>query len=246
MVATGRADFGMERSDDVIVFAARGVPLVMIGAFMERDPQAIMFHRGSGIRSFKDLDGRNIMAVPGAPYISIMEQKYHIRVSVTPIDFGMNRFLADKNFVQQCFITNEPYYVGRQGADVGTFLISDTGFSPYRVWYATRNFIAAHPDIVRAFSKATIRGWREYIAGDRAAADARIASLNPKMDPDFMAYSVNAMKAYGLVTGDAAKGEAIGLIEGDRIATQISQLGAAGLLDHPVSVDDVFDPGFQP
>lgn len=246
MVATGRADFGMDRSDAVIIAAARGVPLVIVGAFMQRDPQAIMFHRESGIRSFRDLDGRNIMAVPGAAYISIMEEKFHIKVSVTPTDFGMTRFLADPGFVQQCFITNEPYYVRRHGADVGTFLVSDTGFSPYRVWYTTRSFLAGHADLVRAFSQASIRGWREYIGGDRAAADARIASLNPKMDPDFMTYSVGAMKAYGLVTGDPAKGEFLGRVDSDRIATQIKQLAGARLLDKAVSVDDVLDPRFQP
>ena len=246
MVATGRADFGMDRSDAVIIAAARGVPLVIVGAFMQRDPQAIMFHRESGIRSFADLDGRNIMAVPGAAYLSIMEEKFHIKVSVTPTDFGMTRFLADPNFVQQCFITNEPYYVRRHGANVGTFLTSDTGFSPYRVWYTSRSFLAAHADLVRAFSRASLQGWREYLGGDRAAADARIASLNPKMDPDFMAYSVGAMQTYGLVTGDPSKGELLGRIDRGRIATQIKQLAEAHLLDKAISVDDVLDPRFQP
>jgi NitT/TauT family transport system substrate-binding protein len=246
MVALGRADFGMERSDAIIIRAARGVPLVMVGAFMQRDPQAIMFHRESGIRSFRDLDGRNIMAVPGSAYLSIMEETFHIRVSVTPTDFGMTRFLADKNFVQQCFITNEPYYVRMHGADVGTLLISDTGFSPYRVWYTSRSFLAAHPEVVRAFGQATVRGWREYIDGDRSAADARIAALNPKMDPDFMAFSVQAMKTYGLVTGGTGGDADIGRIDPDRIATQIKQLAAIGLLDKPVTVGDVFDPRFQP
>src|SRR5258707_1115815 len=61
VVATGQADFALGRSDDVIVWATRGVPLVMVGALMQRDPQALMFHSESGIRTFKDLDGRNIM-----------------------------------------------------------------------------------------------------------------------------------------------------------------------------------------
>jgi NitT/TauT family transport system substrate-binding protein len=246
MVATGRADFGMERSDAIIIRAARGVPLVMVGAFMQRDPQAIMFHRESGIRSFRDLDGRNIMAVPGSAYLPIMEDAFHIKVSVTPTDFGMSRFLADKNFIQQCFITNEPYYVRKHGANVGTLLVSDTGFSPYRVWYTSRGFLAAHPDIVRAFSQASIRGWREYIDGDGTAADARITFLNPRMDRDFMAFSVQAMKTYGLVTGGAGGTGAIGRIDRARIATQIKQLAEVGLLDKPVTVDDVFDSRFQP
>jgi NitT/TauT family transport system substrate-binding protein len=245
-VATGIATFGMGRSDDVEIAAGHGVPIVMVGALMQRDPQAIMFHRESGIHTFKDLDGRNIMAVPGSPFIPIMEQTFHIKVAVTPLDFGLSRFMADKNFVQQCFITNEPFYVQRAGANVGTLLLSDTGFSPYRVWFAKQSFIAEHPDIVRAFTAASIRGWRDYIAGDNAEADARITALNPKMEPEFMAYSEKAMRDFQLVTGDPAKGEAVGQIVRSRLEQQLKQLAEMNQLERPVTVDEVFDPRFLP
>jgi len=245
VVATGRADFAMGRSDDVIIAAGRGVPLMLLGGFMQCDPQAIMFHEESGIHSFNDLNGRNLMAVPGSAFITIMENKFHIKVAITPTDFGMNRFLADNNFVQQCFLTNEPYYVRKEGAHVGVLVLSDTGFSPYRVWYARRDFVASHPDVVRAFAAASTRGWSEYIAGDRAAADARIASLNPKMETAFMDFSVHAMQEYHLITGDPAAGDAIGRIRRDRIETQIRQLSGIGLLDRPVTVDEVFDARFS-
>ena len=246
VVATGRADFAMGRSDDVIIDAGRGVPLMMLGGFMQRDPQAILFHTESGIRGFKDLDGRNLMAVPGSPFITIMENTFHIKVAVTPTDFGMNRFLADKNFVQQCFLTNEPFYVRQHGANVGVLVLSDSGFSPYRVWYGRRDFVRSHPDIVRAFGAATVRGWSEYIAGDRTEANARIASLNPKMEPEFMAFSVHAMQEYHLITGDPAAGEGVGQISRERIETQLRQLAGIGLLDRPVTLDEVFDARLLP
>jgi len=245
-VATGAATFAIGRSDDVAIAASRGIPIVMVGALMQRDPQAIMFHQESGIRTFKDLDGRNIMAVPGSTFLPIMEQTYHIKVAVTPLDFGLSRFMADKNFVQQCFITNEPFYVRKQGANVETLLLSDTGFSPYRVWYAKRSYITEHPEVVRAFTAASIRGWREYIAGDPAEANARITSLNPKMDPDFMAYSVKAMQDYHLVTGDPALGETTGQIRRERVEHELQQLAGIGQLERPVTVDEVFDASFLP
>ena len=246
MVATGKADFAIGRCEYVIVDEARGVPLVIVGAFMEHDPQAIMVHHESGIRSLKDLDGRNLMAVPGSPFIPIMENILHIKVGVTPSDFGMNRFLADKNFVQQCFLTNEPYYVRQHGAKADVLPISDCGFDPYRVWYARKAFVRDHPEVVRAFGAATLRGWRDFIEGDPAPANAVIAHRSiPRLDPEFMNYSRNAMKEFKLVAGDPALGEAIGKISRERIATQIRQLGEIGLLDHPVSVEEVYDRSLQ-
>jgi NitT/TauT family transport system substrate-binding protein len=242
----GDIQFSIGRSDDVILAVARGLPVVMVGALMQRDPQAIMFHNGSGIHGFKDLDGRNIMTTPAANFIPLMERKYGIKVSITPLDFGLSRFMADPNFVQQCFITNEPYYVRKQGADIGVLLLSDTGFSPYRVWFTSRQFATEHPDVVRAFTAASIRGWRDYIEGDPTPANRLIASENKQMLPDFIAFSVGAMKEYKLPAGDPAKGETYGQIKASRIAEQIHQLTEIGVLESPLKVEDVFDGSFLP
>jgi NitT/TauT family transport system substrate-binding protein len=245
-VATGQADIAIGASSDVILAASRGIPFVMLGAYMERDPQGILFHKESGILGFKDLDGRRIMAVPGSPFLDVIQRKFQIKLAVTPTDFGISRFLADKGFIQQCFVTNEPFYVKKMGADAGVLLISEGGFSPYRVMYARRDFIKAHGDIARAFVTASMRGWREYVSGDPSEANARIASLNSKMDPAFMAFAVQAMKDYKLVGGDPAAGDALGKIQRTRIATGIQQLSDIGLLDKPVKAEDVFDERFMP
>ncbi len=245
-VATGAVEFGVGRTDELVVAAGQGVPLVALGALMQHDPQAIMFHKESGIRSFKDLQGRALMAEPGAAWLKIMEKKMGITVSFLPLDFGLSRFLADKKFVQQCFITNEPFYVRQQGADVGTLLLSDAGIAPYRIWYTSRAFITKNPDAVRAFTAASIRGWREYIDGDRKAADALISALNPKMTPEFIAYGVGAMREFKLVHGDPAKGEQIGQIDPVRFANEIAELTSIGVLGKPVKLADVFDEKFLP
>jgi NitT/TauT family transport system substrate-binding protein len=242
----GDIQFCIARSDDVIITVARGLPVVMVGAYMQRDPQAIMFHAGSGIHGFKDLDGRSIMTTPAANFIPLMEKKYRIKVSITPLDFGLSRFMADPQFVQQCFITNEPYYVRKQGAQIETLLLSDTGFSPYRVWYTSRKFATEHPEAVRAFGAATIRGWRDYMEGDRTAANELIAAQNKQMLPEFIAYSVGAMKEYKLIAGDPAKGETYGQIQSQRIAEQIRQLVEIGVIESPLKVQDVFDESLLP
>lgn len=245
-VALGSAQFSIGRSDELAIAVSRGIPLQIVAALMQRDPQAIMFHEEGGISEFKDLDGRNVMAVPGSGWIMLMEKKFGITVSVTPLDFGLSRFMADKKFVQQCFITNEPYYVRQQGAKVKTLLLSGIGFPPYRVWYTSRSFAEKNPAIVKAFTAASIRGWSEYISGDRAEADRMIASLNAKMVPEFIAYSLATMRDYKLVAGDPEKGEAIGRIDPARIDEELRQLAALGVLGQPVKLADFFDPQFLP
>lgn len=245
-VAQGRATFAIGRSDDVIIHSSRGVPLLIAGALMQKDPQAIMFHQEAGIEDFKDLDGKLVMAAPGAAYIEILERKFDIEIQITPLDYGMARFIADKSFIQQCFITNEPYYVRREGADPGTLLIADSGFDPYRVWYTTQEYADKNPEIVEAFTRASIRGWHDYLFGDPDEANALIAERNPQMDEKFMDYARQAMIDNKLVHGEIEIGEGIGKVTRGRLSQQIEQLLDIGMIDEKVDVDAIFRPEFLP
>lgn len=245
-VALGQADFALQRSDQVILAASRGLPLVMVGAMMQKDAQGIMVHQGSGIESWQDLDGRSIMAIPGSLYLQLLEKKLGVRMSVIPHDFGMERFIADKDFVQQCFVTNEPFYVAQKGAHPKTFLLSDAGINPYRVWYTRRSFARQSPDVVAAFTRASVRGWREYLFGDRSQADAVISGLNPKMTPEFIEFSVNKMIDQNLVTGDSGDPEAIGKLERSRISAEIEEMAELGLLENVPAVGVIYTDRFLP
>jgi NitT/TauT family transport system substrate-binding protein len=245
-IAQGTAQFAISRSDEVIIGSERGIPLVIIGALMQKDPQAIMFHEESGIETLADLDGRAIMAGPGSAFIEILKQQYGIDFSVIPLDYGMSRFLADKEFVQQCFITNEPFYVSRAGANVETILLSESGFNPYRVWFTSKSFLRRNPEVVAAFHRASIRGWQDYLFGDRTRANQLIEEANPKMDPEFMEYVVKAMRENNLVTGDSGNVADVGKIDPARIEEQIQQLVSIGMLSEPKAVEDVYHKVGEP
>jgi len=238
-VAQDAVQFAIGRSDDVIIAASRGVPITIVASLMQKDPQALMFHKESGITDFKDLDGRAVMAAAGSAFIEIMQRKLDINVSVLPLDYGMSRFLAHKQFVQQCFITNEPYYVAREGANPGTLLLADMGFRPYRVWYASRSFARNNPDVVEAFTRASIRGWSDYLNGDPDPANTLISAANPKMTPAFVQFSRSALIKHKLVTGDSGDPAAIGSIDPARIQEQIEQLQSISMLEGEVTLERV-------
>jgi len=53
--------------------------------------------------------------------------------------------MSDKNFIQQCFITNEPFYVAKNGAQPRTLLLADPGFQHYRVYFCTQKYARGKP-----------------------------------------------------------------------------------------------------
>jgi hypothetical protein len=66
------------------------------------------------------------------------------------------------------------------------------------------------------------------------------------MVPEFVAFSVGAMKEHKLVAGDPAKGEAVGRLDPARVAEEIRQLAEIGVLDRPRQLADVLDDRFLP
>lgn len=245
-VALGRAEFGITDGNDVIVAISRGVPLVIVAAEMQRNPQGLLFHEAHPLASFEDLHGRTLMAGPGSAWVEFLARSRRLRFDLLPLTTDLTSFLADETMVRQCFVTQEPYFARQQGARVGTLLIADSGYDPYRVIYASREYLERKPEVVRAFVAASVRGLQDLVTGDHAPALAALERANPLMTPAIMAYSLEAMKAMRLVTGDPARGERIGLLTRERVGRQIEILQSLGQLGRPLTVDEVAVFAFVP
>ena len=245
-VATGRADLGMTNGDDVIVAAARGVPVKMVGAEMQRDPQGILFHSEHPLHSLQDLEGKTLMAGAGSTWIQVVQKKLGVKFNLLPLVGDLARFMNDKTFVQQCFVTNEPFFARQRGADVGALLIAGDSYEPYRVMFTSQKFLSEHPDIVAKFVRASVKGWVDYLTGDPAPANQLLVAKRNDLSPEFMAYSIKAMNDYKLVSGDPAKGEFTGQLTAARLQKQIDLLQSVGVLDKSVKVEDVATFDFLP
>jgi NitT/TauT family transport system substrate-binding protein len=245
-VAMGQAEMGMTNGDDVIVAVARGLPIVMVGAEMQRDPQGIMFHEENPLRELRDLQGRTLMAGSVSTWLDVLRKKLGIQFNQMPLVGDLARFMNDPVLVQQCFVTNEPFFARQRGAKVGALLIASDTYEPYRVMFTGREFLAKHPDVVARFVRASVRGWMDYLTGDPAPANKILAEKRNDLTPEFMAYSIKAMNDYKLVLGDPAKGEFAGQITAARLQKQIDLLKEVGVLDKAVKVEDVATFEFIP
>ena len=245
-VATGRADLGMTNGDDTIVAVGRGLPLKMVAAEMQRDAQGILYHAEHPIRDLRDLNGKTIMAGAGSVWIQFVQKKYGIQFNLLPLAGDLARFMNDKTFIQQCFVTNEPFFTRQRGAEVGALLIAHPGYEPYRVIFTSNDYLAKNPDVVRRFVRASLRGWADYLTGDPAPGNALLRQKRDDLSPEFLAYSIKAMKDYQLVLGDPARGEKVGQLTAERLETQIKLLAELGVLDRPVKREDVATFDFLP
>lgn len=245
-VAGGQVQFGLARSDDLILAAEQKLPVVMLSAQLEHDPQVIIVHAESPVHDFPDLDKHSIMAEPGSAWINFLQRKYHIQINTIPENYEIAQFLSDKNFIQQGFLTNEPFIFQQQNVPVRSLLIADSGYDPYRVLFSNRAYVRDHPEVVRAFVKAAIRGWHDYLEGDPAPGNALITQDYPGSTSAVLAFARTQILRSHIAAGDPAKGEQVGLITRRRLAEQIAVLKDLGLLSAPVAVEDVAAFEFLP
>lgn len=245
-VAKGLADFGMYRSDDVIVAASRGLPLIIVGAVLQHDPEALLVRASSPVKTLADLNGRSVIAPPSMTWIPYVKQKYGIKFDLRPLNYGLAVFLADPEAIQQCMMTSEPYFAEQRGVKVRTVPLADSGYDPYHSIICRRELVRNSPDVVRAFVAASIRGWRDYLEGDPAPAHALIQQRNSQMSAGQLEYSRRALIVHALVTGDPAQGERIGRISLKRIQQQIDVLTEMKILEVPVTAASVATRAFLP
>ncbi|MCD8482308.1 MAG: ABC transporter substrate-binding protein [Verrucomicrobia bacterium] len=229
-VLRGNAHFAMNRIDTILTLVEQNMPLTMVMATLQHDPQALMLHASHPAQSIADLDGATVMAIPGLTWISWVERRYGITLNIIPHDFGMERFLQNPLFIQQCLLTNEPYFVRKAGANPKVFPLADSGFDPYHGIYALSSTVENNPDLVRAFVKASQRGWQSFIFGDPAPALALIAERNPRMTPEFMEFAVSEMRARHLVEGRPEIEAFIGELRPQRVAELHDELVELGVL----------------
>src|SRR6202522_951414 len=169
LVASGKADIGLGSSDQILEGNSNGLPLVAVAATMQHDPQAVMVHKDSPIRDFKDLEGHTIAAQTGATWLKYVTSLYNLhQVREIPTTLSIANFLTDPGYVQQIFVTSKPFFARQAGVEVRTLPISSSGYDPYRVSFATRDFVTQHPDLVAKFVRASIRGWQAYLADPAA------------------------------------------------------------------------------
>ena len=146
--------------------------------------------------------------------------------------------MADKNLVQQGYLSSEPYAMEKEANyKPNVFLLADYGWPPYSTTIVCmEKTVKERPKAVAAFVKATMEGWKTYLKGDASAANALIKKDNPNMTDDKIANGIRLLNESGMVFGGDAAKLGAGVITDERMKKTYDMMVAMKLLD-PAKVD---------
>lgn len=234
LLAAGKADCVMGASDiEVYKIREQGVPAVTVATSFQQDPQGIVAH--PDVKTLGDLQGKTILIASAAhnTFWPWLKSKYGLKDSqVRPYASNLQPFLADSNTALQGYVTYDPYALKKAGAESNFLRFSDQGWPPYaNVVICMESTIKNKPDAISAFLKASMTGWKNYLTGDRSAADALIKKDNPQMTDGQIEFAVNALNDQKIVNGGDATTEGIGIITEDRLKQTYDFLVNAKILN---------------
>lgn len=233
IVATGKADIAQAGQIETLQQQAEAMPFIQFAAVFQDDPAGILVHADSSVRRFEDLQGKTIIARPGWPFLEFLKHKYGLKVNVVAQNFSVAAFLGNKEALQQGYYIAEPHHIVKAGGKMPRFLSTwDAGFRAYAVLITNKKFAREHPEDLRAFTRAYLRGWKDYLDGDPRPAHAAMKEANANNTDEFMMFSRKMIIDEKLVTGrDPDGGVAkIGRLDPARYVSQIAQLEKIGLL----------------
>src|SRR5215472_5629043 len=181
------------------------IPLITVAAHFQKNPQIFMSHPGVGLDKWEDLPKANPAFVSAGAvntFWAWMREAYGFKdENIKPYNFNSAPFIADKNSIQQGYLTSEPLEVEKQGGfKPNVFLLADQGYSTYATLIeARREMVEKNPDLVQRFVDASAIGWYHYLYGDNTKANEAIKKDNPDLRDDQIAFSVAKLKEYGIV-----------------------------------------------
>jgi NitT/TauT family transport system substrate-binding protein len=238
MLLFGKVDFFM--GGDLIgdfMSAESKLPLVAVAAYFQKSPQILMSHPGVGLDKWEDLPKSNSVYL-GAGSINTfyawLKLVYRFKdEAVRPYNFNSAPFIQNKTSIQQGYVTSEPYEIEKQGGfKPNVFLLSDYGYSTYSTLIeARRDIVEKKPDLVQRFVDASAIGWYHYLYGNNSQANAMIKALNPDINDNQIAFSIEQLKNHGIIdSGDTLK-LGIGAMTDARWKDFFEKMVAIGMID---------------
>lgn len=197
-VLSGQAQYGVGNSD-VLLLRQQGKPVVVLATVFQHSPLAFLVRQDAGVQSIHDLAGRRVMLEPGSAELLAYLRKAGIaREKIQAIDHGYNieALLAGKVAAMSVYVTDEPFRLQLLEIPYQLFRPRMAGIDFYGDnLYTTEQEIAEHPERVKAFRAASLRGWEYAMQHPEEIIDVILERYQPTADRGALLFEAQQMRA---------------------------------------------------
>lgn len=257
-VASGAYDLGFSDVNSLIPFDGahpdRAMKEVMIAH--DASPYAACTIKGRGIETPKDLAGKTV----GAP---VFEDALHFFPSFARAvgidDSSVKRQNLDPSLRSQMLVRKQVDFItalsfgcyveleaaGISKDDIIVFQYSDYGLPFYGNALVVSSTLAKnHPEAVKAFVRATIKGMRDVIADNQAGIEA-VKKRDPLISEKVELERLRLALAHNILTPTVLH-DGVGFADPDRIAKSVGEVVATLKLPRAPDPSEIYTNAFLP
>lgn len=164
-VLKGRAEYGVGNSD-LLLFRHRGEPVVVLAAIFQHSPMVLLVRAASGVTDLQGLHDRELMMLNSESAELFAYFKFEgvdpAKLRIRTHTLNIEDFISGKVDGMSAYGTDEPWNLRVRGVPFLQFTPRAGGIDFYGDnLFTTERELREHPERVRAFRAASLRGW-EY------------------------------------------------------------------------------------
>lgn len=203
IVLDGRAEFGVGTTD-LLLLRSRGEPVVVLGVIFQHSPLALATLMHSGTQGIHDLAGRKLMIEPGSAELFAYLRREGLtedRFTALPHTHSVRDLIGRKVDAMSVYTTDEPFEMIQEGYPVVLHSPRTGGIDFYGDnLFTTETQIARHPERVKAFRAASLKGWKYAMAHPEEIAALIHAKYSARHTLAHLEYEIRQM--IGLLQAD--------------------------------------------
>lgn len=195
-VVSGRAQYGVSNSA-LILARAQGKPVVALAVIFQHSPFILVARADAGIHSVRDMAGKRLMIEPHADEIYAFLRKEGLnenRLVVSPHSLDHQDLIDGRADVMTAYSTDQPFFFEQRGFRHLEFTPRTAGIDFYGDnLFTSSQEIANHPERVRAFREASMKGWHYAMANPEEIADLILAQHSRRHTRAHLLFEANRM-----------------------------------------------------
>ncbi len=190
VVMRGGAEFGLHGSD-LVSARAHGKPLVALAAIFQHSPMVLLSRKDRGISSLHDLAGKRVLLGPDAAEL-LAYLKYEsvpVRSGLTVQSFDLKAMIDGQVDAMPGYSSDETYLLNQARIPYNAFSPRAAGIDFYGdVLFTTEAQIQGHPERVRRFREASLRGWYYALSHREEMIDLILSKYGQRHSREHLLY----------------------------------------------------------
>ncbi|SHH66648.1 EAL domain-containing protein [Massilia sp. CF038] len=201
-VIDGSADYGVG-SSSVLLARLAGKPLVVLGVIFQHSPYVLITRQRDDSPDITDIRGKHVMIgsltdelTQADELVAYLKREGIPLSSLVRVEqsYNVEDLVKGKVDAMSAYITNEPDYLDRMGFAYDVFSPRAAGIDFYGDnLFTSENEVKAHPERVKAFRAASMKGWAYAMAHQEEIADLILSRYSRRNDRQHLLFEARQM-----------------------------------------------------